>query len=157
MPLSSHHPSPCPSLHLLMLLMPPRCTCSKLEQTKRTGGGLTGAGVVEKLGIFDPRLPRIQAPVTQATAPVSRHATLWTKIESEPEPEDAAEKIFNGKNTRRLRRGQQAAPTAYHWVNCPFPGFPPWLHSKSAHTWQNVWKTHSLAVSIQLLRKNHRS
>ena len=66
--------STCP---LLMLLMRPRCTCSKLEQTKPTGGELKGAGVVEKTSIFDLRqLPRIQAPVTWPTAPVSRHATL---------------------------------------------------------------------------------
>ena len=64
-------------LPLLMLLMRPRCTCSKLEQTKPTGGELKGAGVVEKTSIFDLRqLPRIQAPVTWPTAPVSRHATL---------------------------------------------------------------------------------
>ena len=50
---------------------------SKLEQTKPTGGELKGAGVVEKPSIFDLRqLPRIQAPVTWPTAPVSRHATL---------------------------------------------------------------------------------
>ena len=69
-----------------MLLMRPRCTYSKLEQTKRTGGGLKGAGVPEKSGIFDPRLPRIQAPVTRDHRSRLKACNAPTfKIESERE------------------------------------------------------------------------
>ena len=118
-----------------MLLMRPRCTCSKLEQTKPTGGELKGAGVVEKTSIFDLRqLPRIQAPVTWPTAPVSRHATL------QPSQGGVSARVVRccGWNFQWEKwgcggwaEGKQAG-AAYHWVNYPFPCFLSWLHSKLA-------------------------
>ena len=66
--------STCP---LLMLLMRPRCTFQNLSKQSRQAGSWRVQVWWKKPSIFDLRqLPRIQAPVTWPTAPVSRHATL---------------------------------------------------------------------------------
>ena len=80
--LSSAHPLSCPQPALANVInAPARCTYSKLEQTKRTGGGWRVQVCWKSFSIFDPPLPRIQAPVTRATAPVSRHAMPWTNLQ----------------------------------------------------------------------------
>ena len=85
LPQTAHHPfttwkcpchRPVPRLHLLMLLMRPRCTYSKLEQTKRTGRGWR-VQVCRKNRAFLTLGFREFKPLSpETTAPVSRHATL---------------------------------------------------------------------------------